>query len=312
MKCIAPIWITETSDTAGTYVPCGRCYACIQTKRSVWTFRILMELRVAESAYFITLTYDPESVPLTIQYNRFTVQTLRREHLKLFLKRLRQRIIKDHGKNIRWLKQSPKTQKWSPRLRLFACGEYGEKTARPHYHLVLFNMPISYIKEDKIHGKLYSTDLESIWGHGRIDIGNVERGSAHYMTKYHMFPLVSPWNNTDAREKPFSSMTRNPGIGYNYAIDGNTKNYYSNTKHSYATLKNGIKTPLGRYLKEKIYTEQEDILANRIQASEYAIKAEKLERDSFASEADYLRAKREEHKEGIKKFKRTNLKNNSL
>lgn len=63
MKCLTPIWIEETSDTKGTYVPCGRCVNCLETKRSVWTFRLLMELRVAESAHFVTLTYDPLDVP---------------------------------------------------------------------------------------------------------------------------------------------------------------------------------------------------------------------------------------------------------
>ena len=63
MKCLKPVWIKETSETHGTYVPCGRCSACVQTKRSIWTFRILQELKGSESAYFTTITYDNMNVP---------------------------------------------------------------------------------------------------------------------------------------------------------------------------------------------------------------------------------------------------------
>ena len=114
MKCATPIWISETSETKGSYVPCNRCYACIQTKRSVWTLRLLMELRVAESAHFVTLTYDNQNIPLTLQYGQQLVQTLIKKDLQDFLKRLRGRITKDYTQDDRWTKQSEKTQKWSP------------------------------------------------------------------------------------------------------------------------------------------------------------------------------------------------------
>ena len=123
MKCLAPMWIKETSDTQGTYVPCGRCYNCIQTKRSIWTFRLIKELHVAESAHFLTLTYEPENVPMVKQYHNWNVMSLKREDLTLFLKRLRKAIQSEYIAGSRWLKQS-KSGKWSPRLRYFACGEY--------------------------------------------------------------------------------------------------------------------------------------------------------------------------------------------
>ena len=85
MKCPTPIWIAETEKTSGTYVPCGRCYACLTTRRNVWTFRILQELKVAESARFVTLTYTDETVPYILQYGRQMVMELKKKIFKTSL-----------------------------------------------------------------------------------------------------------------------------------------------------------------------------------------------------------------------------------
>ena len=279
-----------------------------------------MELRISESAHFITLTYTPEEVPLVMQHNAYAVMTLKEKHLTNFFKRLRAHISKDKTLAKRWYKQSEKTQKWSPKLRYFACGEYGFKTQRPHYHIIAYNIPNQYIKDNPINNKQYSEILEEIWTHGQIDIGKVEQGSCHYMTKYHMFPLVEPWQENESREPPFARMSRKPGIGNNYA-DGQTKNYYLNTTNSFATLKNGAKTPLGRYLKTKIYEEGQEQNNARIQATEYARQQEEEETQFFIKkhlgdiDAAYRDQKEHERKNIIsatKRFKRQINKNNKL
>ena len=95
MKCLKPIWIKETSDTLGTYVPCGRCPACVQTKRSIWTFRILQELKGSESAYFTTITYNNENVPLVQSYGKI-FQTLKKKMYSFLLSSL-ERIFSIHN-----------------------------------------------------------------------------------------------------------------------------------------------------------------------------------------------------------------------
>ena len=81
-----------------------------------------MELRVAESAYFVTLTYDPEHVPYVCDDDGVIYETLVKEDLTLFLKRLRAYILRTEGEDDRWCKKSEKSQKWSPKLRYFAHG----------------------------------------------------------------------------------------------------------------------------------------------------------------------------------------------
>lgn len=252
MKCLTPIWIERPAfKDGGQEVPCGRCPACLQRKRGVWTFRMLNELESSESGYFITLTYDEDNLPVCLSSEGKWIPTLSKKDLQSFLKRLRARILKDFPKSGKWLKQSEKTRKWSPKLRYFACGEYGSKKDRPHYHLILYNLPHQYVRHDPIYRKAYSLVLEEIWNKGIVDIGNVERASAHYVAKYTLDSVMNREEDRD-RQGPYAVMSRNPGIGNAYVNEVN-KNYFIDTKNPYTTLKGGVKQPIGRYYKEKIF-----------------------------------------------------------
>lgn len=74
-----------------------------------WTLRCRYELEQHSQAAFITLTYDRESLPPTLQ----------KRDLQLFNKRLRRAA--------------------GP-FRFFASGEYGETNGRPHYHSIAFGI----------------------------------------------------------------------------------------------------------------------------------------------------------------------------
>jgi hypothetical protein len=327
VKCERPIWIEETSDTKGTYVACGRCYSCIQTKRSVWTFRLLMELRVAESAYFVTLTYDPLNVPyVTNEETGVIYETLKKSHLRKFIKALRQKIYRDYISDVdspkielseearRWLKKSEKSGKWSAKVRYFAVGEYGGRGDRPHYHIILYNMPLDYVDYDYVRKVDFSEVLEETWKKGMVHLGKVEQGSAHYMTKYHLFPLTEFWSPEDIREKPFAWMSKKPGIGLNW-IDGEIVNYYSSNKNSYAVIKNGSKLPIGRYLREKLHEAIEDpevIREMQRRIAELSDEEEKWLGASYADAFDILERERKHISNNRKKAKRQYLKNNKL
>ena len=62
MRCTRP----ETLEyhKGGKTVPCGYCPACKHNERVGWTFRISEEAKHSKEAWFITLTYDQENVPL--------------------------------------------------------------------------------------------------------------------------------------------------------------------------------------------------------------------------------------------------------
>ena len=99
-------------------VPCGKCVLCRDKKSREWSFRATCENVFSESIpLFLTLTYNNENLP---KHGVF------KEEVQLFLKRLRISLDRLHYKH---------------NLRYFACAEYGSKSKRPHYHMLIWNFP---------------------------------------------------------------------------------------------------------------------------------------------------------------------------
>jgi len=289
MKCETPIWIEQEGNLKkGVEVPCGKCIYCLEQKRSIWTWRILQELEVAETARFVTLTYDEWNVPYgnnkinngKIRINELPkgrklregyVKTLKKEDISKWLKGIRNEIMREwreaeRGRNKelkeeaeRYVKKSEISGKWSPKLRYFVCGEYGskEKTERPHYHAIIYNVPLKWYKWDPIHKEWYSDKLEKMWGKGNIKISEVERASAHYTAKYTIKYILEEWDEDDVRVRPYATMSKKPGIGANYINDEN-RNYHIGTETNYTRLKGGYIQPIGRYYKDKIWPKEKE------------------------------------------------------
>lgn len=95
-------------------LPCGHCMPCRIMRTRDWTIRCLMELKsFNDNACFITLTYDDEHLPVS--------GSLVKSDFQKFIKRLRKDLVKT-------------------KIKYFACGEYGDKNARPHYHAIIFGL----------------------------------------------------------------------------------------------------------------------------------------------------------------------------
>ena len=111
-------------------IPCGKCIQCRLSYSRDWANRCMCELKTNPRAVFLTLTYDDAHLHFAPFYDPDlgTVDVrpcLRPRDLTLFLKRLR---IYCQREGI------------SDELRFFACGEYGEDSGRPHYHLIIFGL----------------------------------------------------------------------------------------------------------------------------------------------------------------------------
>lgn len=129
---------------------------------------------------FLTLTYAENPVDLVPK------------DLQDFMKRLRRAL--------------------EPRkVRFFACGEYGSKGARPHYHVVLFGYRPSDLKYffERNGNKIYkSAFIAERWTHGFVTVGDVTLDSAKYVAKYLQKLDKRPHN-----VPPFTRMSLRPGIG---------------------------------------------------------------------------------------------------
>lgn len=183
VKCFNPLILRDPKGYP-YQVPCGKCIACQNNKRSSLSLKLRLEEYTSKYCYFLTLTYDDEHLPLFSlgrdtcatefirvypyserlrsdslisdfcsdfyefdndfvdkmdYYSDFVLNYERKygkhcvyghglyallyyRDIQLFLKRLRKYIYKNYGEKIRF----------------YIIGEYGTKSLRPHWHLLLF------------------------------------------------------------------------------------------------------------------------------------------------------------------------------
>lgn len=210
---MAPGGTTKDGNSRATMisVPCGRCPACYRRRVSAWSFRLLQEYKVCYSAQFLTLTYDSCNVPLT---SKGVAQLCKRD-MQLFIKRLR------------------KSHEEGTRIKYFAVGEYGGKTSRPHYHILLFNARVELV--------------QSSWKLGNVHYGTVTAASIGYTLKY----MAKKCKQVYGVEKPFALMSK--GLGASY-ITGQVIKWHVSGRRMYCVLPGGKKISMSRYYKDKIFT----------------------------------------------------------
>lgn len=167
MNCLHPISVKNKyfglvghpySDMLYLSVPCGSCINCQMNKRSAWVARNRNELFHSISAGFLTLTIADEY----IKYTESGFPTLDYKELQKFFKRLR----KKYGKGIKY----------------FACGEYGSKSFRPHFHAIIYNLPL--LTNGKDFFEFYRKRIEEIWKLGIVSFSEVIEPRIGYITKY--------------------------------------------------------------------------------------------------------------------------------
>lgn len=208
----------------------------------------------SSSSYFITLTYDTDTVPINEQGQ----MTLRKKDYQNFMKRLRERT-KTYC-NANYID--------TPKLRYYAVGEYGTRRFRPHYHAILFNCP---------HPEL----IYSSWQLGDVHIGTVGGASIAYTTKYIDKPHRVPSYKGDTRQPEFSLSSN--GLGDNY-VSPRSRAYHREdiTGRFFVSTPDGIKIPMPRYYRDKLYTDdekrQQNIAAMRAQYHDNELHKQEFER----------------------------------
>lgn len=197
VRCLRPIKI-RTLNGSSLVVPCGHCEACYNSKDYQNTLQCRLESQSHKYTYFITLTYSNEFVPralihtidnvhylvdedgviLTHCYQTdSTIKTidkivtktkldgnipyLKKRDAQLFIKRLRKFI---YGK-------------FKEQVRYYLVGEYGPKTFRPHYHLLL------WFENEQVAQNL-SQIVSSCWRYGRVDVQSSLGDAAAYVAGY--------------------------------------------------------------------------------------------------------------------------------
>lgn len=204
-------------------VPCGKCIGCKLEHSRQWAIRCMHEKRMHTHSAFLTLTYSNDRLPRG--------GTLLKRDLQLFMKRYRK--IAGNG------------------VRFFACGEYGEKTNRPHYHVLLLNtdfMDRRLIKSGSQYPLFTSVVLSQLWTAGSHAIGDVNFESAAYVARYCTKKITGPKaaDHYKGREPEFLVMSRRPGIGTTYISKYQSEMYTHDN-----VIVNGVASSLPRFYDTK-------------------------------------------------------------
>lgn len=225
------IFSSQDARNAATAFGCGQCMNCRINKGREWSTRILLESMSYASSTFCTLTYSDENLPPN--------NSLSKKDIQSFLKKLRKQL--------------------HPRLiRYFAVGEYGDRTNRPHYHLILFNT--SELDHPSIK-KGWSFRSEEL---GHIQVGVFSEQAARYVTGYTLKKLTSK-NHPDLPstecEPEFAIQSKMKGGLGIFTVKRIAKNlkyqtWWKKNKQIVREIRiGGKKYPLGRYLTEAMNKE---------------------------------------------------------
>lgn len=218
-------------------MPCGKCPTCLRRRLTGWAFRLEQEQNVSDSSHFITLTYDTSNIPI----DKKGRPVLEKADVQKFLKRLR---FAQHCADTTRLEQSMARGTFNLKrrkpIKYFAVGEYGTRTKRPHYHLVLFNADLELIQD--------------AWQQGHVHYGTVTGGSVGYTLKYMM-----KWQDkTQFGDLPREFSLMSKGLGINY-LTAQKIAWHKRLLHDrvYIPLEGGKKIAMPRYYRDKIYNEHQ-------------------------------------------------------
>lgn len=209
---------------------CRKCPTCLSLRRRTWVSRMIMENRHSESAWFLTLTYNDENIPLS---HDTYAPVLRPKDVQLYIKRLRA----SRGGGLVF--------------RYFLCGEYGDRTLRPHYHAILFFSPDHPAPAD------LEETVNRYWGKGHTLLKEATIETFSYVSHY----VMKKANNHEFEVPEFQRMSTNPALGTKFIED--LANQYLNSKALQNDLEttedvrklfrhNGQVWPIDPYLRNKL------------------------------------------------------------
>ena len=220
----------DPKDPLHKLVPCGKCINCRLAYSRRWADRLVLESIYHEQSWFVTLTYNDFFVPESKYIDENTGEVV--PHLSLY-----KRDVQNFLKRLREMVDYP--------IRFYCAGEYGSKTYRPHYHLIIFGLKLDGLTDEDGNPDLYNVrqghsgfDLwqshllerawskilfNKVWPLGHVSVAPMNWKTAAYVARYVTKKLDAENDGLKYEdfniEKPFSTCSRKPGIAYQYYLD---------------------------------------------------------------------------------------------
>lgn len=206
--------------------PCGQCVPCLLNYSRDKATQIMLEKEFGfdgepypdGTTWMITATYKDEYLPQHKTVNTDTGEIFKGISLN----------IKDDQDFMKLLRYYYPNMK----MKRVVAGEYGSKSGRPHYHSIVFGLPLDYTKFKTWNVNKWGQrtwrldDLDEIWGKGMVNIARVEWQNAAYVARYALkkaFKKDKNWYQAQGMLPEFIHWSN--GIGKNYFIDNYEKIY---------------------------------------------------------------------------------------
>lgn len=215
--CLNPIYLEKQE----IWCDCRQCAECRHKRAREWACRCWAELQTQNNVgAFITLTYSDENNPIILQ----------KRDAQLFIKRLRKRIAPH-------------------KIKYFACGEYGDRTLRPHFHIIIFGYDfpdkVYFTKSKKGKPIFRSAELAELWKSGLHTVQEVNIATCVYTALYTAKATKTlPKRLQSAPE--FNTMSQGIGIEY-------LKQHYDRYKQTDAIWIDGEAYAIPNALFDKVY-----------------------------------------------------------
>lgn len=205
------------------------------------------EAEMNDNNCMVTLTYDDENPKFD--------GDLHPEHVQLWMKRLRQEF-KDR------------------KIKFFLAGEYGDKTQRPHYHVLLFGLDFQSNIDYNHSDPRPSVDiLQETWTFGHVHVAPLTYETAAYVARYCLKKQEKEIDYVDKStgailHREFTRMSRRPGVAARWL----EKNHADTYKDDTVIMQGNRKSRPPRYYDKLIEKMQgakalEKIKSNRLEAS---------------------------------------------
>lgn len=254
-KCLEPQQIRNPHTGDVLIVGCGKCEACLSQKSSMRSLKCKLESLSHDYAYFVTLTYANEYVPLmkpflpSSEKNKefkkyYFIDNCQRndgcgdeilseallsisqldallkkcnlgDSLPYLCKRDAQLFLKRLRKYI---------SKYSDeKLRYFLTGELGPVHFRPHFHFIL------WFSDPEIQ-KVISQAVSACWTYGRVDTDLSQGKCANYVAGYLNGSGYLPKVFKNGKCAPFSTHSRFLGEKF---LQSSKEEVYSQTAEDF-------------------------------------------------------------------------------
>lgn len=238
-KCLNPQLIFNKYTGENVVVPCRKCTGCLTSRSNTYTAQCKTEQSHHKYCYFVTLTYNNYFIPKAIITKNHVSNTVELINItprfpsqvllslpKKYTTQVNSVALKqslstnnkqNHDKNIITYASKKDLQKFIKRVRYhinkisgekirhFSVSEFGSKTLRPHFHLLLFfDKPQTL----QIIGKV----INQSWKYGNNCSELAKSSCSSYVSSYINSTVSLPYLLKAKIFKPFTTHSKYLGL----------------------------------------------------------------------------------------------------